>query len=275
MLRISMTMIIAMVMSLPSAIAKEISISGSTSMAQVIDVLAEHYNQDHPNNFIAVQGIGSSAGIAMVNKGVVELGMSSRYLTQNEKHKDLSVLPIAYDGLAIIVNRANPITSLTEQQIYDIYKGKIKNWQQVGGTNTPIVVVTRETSSGSRHRFEQLLGLTKMVNGSTVSDIDPHNLVVNNTSTVKALISHNVNAVGFVSLGAMDKDVKAVKFNGIAPSTKNIENQKYALARPFLLLYRNKSLDPDSKQFISYLKSDKAQALIASRGYIPNDNMVH
>ncbi|GEM75114.1 phosphate ABC transporter substrate-binding protein [Vibrio agarivorans] len=272
MLRVSMTIVIAMVISLSSATAKEINISGSTSMAQIIDVLAEQYNKDHPNNFIAVQGIGSSAGIAMVNKGVVELGMSSRYLTQHEKNKDLSILPIAYDGLAIIVNRANPIANLTEQQIHDIYKGRITNWQKVGGENKPIVVVTRETSSGSRYRFEESLGLTKEVNGSTVSNIDPHSLVVNNTSTVKTLIRHNVKAIGFISLGAMDQEVKALSFNGVAPSTKNIESQQYALARPFLLIYHNDHLDPDSVQFISYLKSAKAQEIIAKRGYIPNYN---
>ena len=85
MLRLSVATLLAMALSLPSAMAKEVNISGSTSVARVMDVLAEEYNKTHPDDYIAVQGIGSSAGITMVNKGVVEIGMSSRYLTESEK----------------------------------------------------------------------------------------------------------------------------------------------------------------------------------------------
>ncbi|MGR5206160.1 MULTISPECIES: phosphate ABC transporter substrate-binding protein [Vibrio] len=272
MLRLSMATLFAMVLSLPSAMAKEVSISGSTSVARVMDVLAEKYNKTHPNDYIAVQGIGSSAGITMVNKGVVELGMSSRYLTESEKGEDLNVFPIAFDGLAVVVNRTNSVDNLSEQQLFDIYKGKVNNWKQVGGTDQPIAVVTREGSSGSRYSFESLLGLTKIVNDRLVSDINPNSLVVNSNSMVKTIVNHNPHAIGFISVGSIDRSVKAIQFEGIAPTPNNIAAHKYKLARPFLILYKVDGLDKVGKNFMRFLKSKEGQKAIADYGYTPVKN---
>ncbi|WP_322804770.1 phosphate ABC transporter substrate-binding protein [Vibrio alfacsensis] len=272
MLRITMASILAMALTLPTAVAKEVNISGSTSVARVMDVLAEEYNKSHPDDYIAVQGIGSSAGIMMVNKGIVELGMSSRYLTESEKGEDLNVFPIAFDGLAVVVNRTNAVTNLTEQQLYDIYKGNVTNWKQVGGDEQPIAVVTREASSGSRYSFESLLGLTTIVNDRLVSDINPNNLVVNSNSMVKTIVNHNPHAIGFISVGSVDRSVKAVQFEGIEPSANNIANHKYKLARPFLILYKIDGLDAAGKDFIKFLKSESGQKAIADYGYTPAKN---
>ncbi|BCN26286.1 phosphate ABC transporter substrate-binding protein [Vibrio alfacsensis] len=272
MLRITMASILAMALTLPTAVAKEVNISGSTSVARVMDVLAEEYNKSHPDDYIAVQGIGSSAGIMMVNKGIVELGMSSRYLTESEKGENLNVFPIAFDGLAVVVNRTNVVTNLTEQQLYDIYKGKVTNWKQVGGDEQPIAVVTREASSGSRYSFESLLGLTTIVNDRLVSDINPNNLVVNSNSMVKTIVNHNPHAIGFISVGSVDRSVKAVQFEGIEPSANNIANHKYKLARPFLILYKVDGLDAAGKDFVKFLKSESGQKAIADYGYTPAKN---
>ncbi|AXT74008.1 phosphate ABC transporter substrate-binding protein [Vibrio sp. dhg] len=269
MLRFTVATLLAMAIALPSAMAKEVNISGSTSVARVMDVLAEKYNKTHPDDYIAVQGIGSSAGITMVNKGVVKIGMSSRYLTESEKGEDLNVIPIAYDGLAIVVNRANSIANLSQQQVFDIYKGKIKNWKEVGGDDQPIAVVTREASSGSRYSFESLMGLTKIVNDRLVSDISPNNLVVNSNSMVKTIVNHNTRAIGFISVGSVDRSVKAIQFEGIEPTSENIANHKYTLARPFLVLYKVDALDQAGKDFMAFLKSEEGQQAVAEYGYTP------
>lgn len=269
MFRFTVATLLAMAISLPSAMAKEVNVSGSTSVARVMDVLAEEYNKTHPDDYIAVQGIGSSAGITMVNKGVVEIGMSSRYLTESEKGEDLNVVPIAYDGLAIVVNVANSVENLTQQQVFDIYKGKIKNWKDVGGADQPIAVVTRESSSGSRYSFESLLGLTKIVNDRLVSDINPNNLVVNSNSMVKTIVNHNTRAIGFISVGSVDRSVKPIQFGGIEPTSENIANHKYTLARPFLILYKVDALDDAGKDFVTFLKSEAGQKTVAEYGYTP------
>lgn len=271
MLRFTVATLLAIAVSLPT-IAKEINISGSTSVARVMDVLAEEYNKTHPDDYVAVQGIGSSAGITMVNKGVAEIGMSSRYLTESEKGEDLNVYPIAYDGLAVVVNRTNSVENLSQQQLFDIYKGKIKNWKEVGGADQPIAVVTREASSGSRYSFESLLGLTKIVNDRLVSDISPNNLVVNSNNMVKTIVNHNTRAIGFISVGSVDRSIKAIQLDGIDPTSTNISNHKYKLARPFLVLYKVDKISDAGKGFIAFLRSEQGQKAIADYGYTPVKN---
>ncbi|EOX4465966.1 phosphate ABC transporter substrate-binding protein [Vibrio alginolyticus] len=271
MLRFTVATLLAIAVSLPT-IAKEINISGSTSVARVMDVLAEEYNKTHPDDYVAVLGIGSSAGITMVNKGVAEIGMSSRYLTESEKGEDLNVYPIAYDGLAVVVNRTNSVENLSQQQLFDIYKGKIKNWKEVGGADQPIAVVTREASSGSRYSFESLLGLTKIVNDRLVSDISPNNLVVNSNSMVKTIVNHNTRAIGFISVGSVDRSIKAIQLDGIDPTSTNISNHKYKLARPFLVLYKVDKISDAGKGFIAFLRSEQGQKAIADYGYTPVKN---
>ncbi|ROV59249.1 phosphate ABC transporter substrate-binding protein [Vibrio ponticus] len=268
MLRVAFAALITLPFWTLSASASEINVSGSTSVARVMDVLAEQYNQSHPETYIAVQGIGSTAGITLVKKGVAELGMSSRYLTESELDESLTVQTIAMDGLAVIVHQSNLVTNITREQLYDVYKGKITNWKQLGGADQEIAVVTREASSGSQYSFESLLGLTKMVNGRMVSDVNPDNLVVNSNSMVKTLVNHNDQAIGFVSVGSVDSSVKAINFEGVEPTNKNIMTSRYELARPFLVLYKTEKLDAQSKDFVDYLDSAQAKQLINEYGYI-------
>jgi len=265
MLHFTLVTLLTIAISFP-AIAKEINISGSTSIAHMMDVLAEEYNKTQSDDYVTVQGIGSSARITMVTKNVSEIGMSSRYLTENEKSEDLSVYPIAYDGLAVVVN---PVNNLSQQQLFDIYKGRRKNWKEVGGVNQPIAVVTRETSSGSRYSFESLLGLTKIVNDRLVSDISPNNLVVNSNSMVKTIVNHNTRAIGFISVGSVDHSIKPIQLDGIEPTSANISNHKYQLVRPFLVLYKVNKISEAGKSFIFYLRSEQGQKMIANYGYTP------
>lgn len=248
-------------------LAKEINVSGSTSVARIMDVLAEKYNSAHPENYIAVQGIGSSAGITLVNKGVVDIGMSSRYLTEREQTEALTVTPIAFDGLAVVVNKSNSIDNVTRQQLFDIYKGDITNWKQLGGSDQKIAVVTREASSGSRYSFESLMGLTKTIKGRMVSDINPDNLVVNSNSMVKTIVNHNKQAIGFISTGSVDSSIKAIQFDGVEANGKNIASGRYQLSRPFLLLYNRGLSTTAAKGFLQYLESNEAKQLIDEYGY--------
>ncbi|WP_428773510.1 phosphate ABC transporter substrate-binding protein [Vibrio sp.] len=249
--------------------AKEVNISGSTSVARLMDVLAEDFNTTHPETYIAVQGVGSSAGITLVKKGVAHLGMSSRYLTEQEQDESVKVVTIAFDGLAVVVNQSNPVQNLSREQLYNIYKGKIDNWKQVGGNDQKIAVVTREASSGTRYSFESLLGLTQVINDRLVSDINPDNLVVNSNSMVKTIVNHNKQAIGFISTGSVDKSIKAIDFEGVHASSKSIASGEYQLSRPFIVVYPDGKLSADGENFLKYLQSERAKALISEYGYIP------
>ncbi|WP_394251624.1 phosphate ABC transporter substrate-binding protein [Vibrio profundi] len=267
MLRVALASLLSFALTAPAALAQETNISGSTSVARVMDVLAEEYNKTHPENYVAVQGIGSTAGITMVNKGVADIGMSSRYLTEREQVENLNVFPIAFDGLAVVVNRSNGVTNVTREQLFNIYQGKVTNWKEIGGVDQPIAVVTREASSGSRYSFESLLGLTKIINDRLVSDINPNNLVVNSNSMVKTIVNHNPHAIGFISVGSVDRSIKAVQFEGVDPTSDNISNGSYELSRPFLLLHKKDELSEESESFIKFVTSVKGQELIDEYGY--------
>lgn len=269
MFRVALATLLSSSLFSATLLADEVNISGSTSVARVMEVLADQYNATHKESFVAVQGVGSSAGITLVKKGVADIGMSSRYLTESELDETLTVTPIAFDGLAVVVNKANPIENITREQLFDIYKGSITNWKQLGGSDQDIAVVTREASSGSRYSFESLMGLTKVINGRLVSDINPNNLVVNSNSMVKTIVNHNKQAIGFVSTGSVDSSIKAIQFEGVEANNKTIANGEYELARPFLVLYNLDKADEESKQFIDYLNSPQAKALIVEYGYAP------
>ncbi|WP_394125898.1 phosphate ABC transporter substrate-binding protein [Vibrio hepatarius] len=269
MVRVALATLLSTSLLVAPALAKEVNVSGSTSVARVMDVLAEHFNSTHSDTYVAVQGIGSTAGITLVKKGVADIGMSSRYLTDSEQDESLSVSPIAFDGLAVVVNQSNTVNNVTREQLFDIYKGKITNWKQLGGADQKIAVVTREASSGSRYSFESLMGLTKIVNGRLVSDINPDNLVVNSNSMVKTIVNHNKQAIGFISTGSVDHSIKAIQFEGVSPSSQTIGSGEYELSRPFLVLYSKEKIDQDSKEFLGFLKSKQAKTLIAEYGYTP------
>ncbi|KQA23137.1 phosphate ABC transporter substrate-binding protein PstS family protein [Vibrio metoecus] len=256
----------------PSAQASEITVSGSTSVARIMDVLAEEYNKTHPDTYVAVQGVGSTAGIALLKKGVADIAMTSRYMTESESQENLNSFMLAFDGMAVVVNQANPITNLSREQLYGIYKGQITNWKQVGGNDQKIAVVTREASSGTRYSFESLMGLTKTLNKREVSDIAPTALVVNSNSMMKTLVNHNTQALGFISIGSVDKSVKALQFEKTEPTADNIAKHSYQLSRPFLILHYSDKADEQTKQFIAFLQSNLAKKLIVEYGYImPSD----
>lgn len=249
--------------------SKTVSISGSTSVTHIMEVLAEQYNNEHKQDFIAVQGTGSSAGISLVVKGISEIGMSSRWLKPQEKNENMNIVPIAYDGIAMVVNKDNPVKNLTKQQILDIYHGEITNWNQVGGPNRRIAIVTREASSGSRYSFEALVGLTKQVNDKMVSDISDNVLVVNSNSMVKTIVNHNSHALGYISLGSIDSSIKALKFEGVDATGKNLQDGDYQFSRPFLLLHQNNKLSSVGQDFLQYVLSPEGQNTIKNSGYVP------
>ena len=228
--------------------AKEtVTVTGSTSVSHVVEVLAETYSQANTETFIAVQGVGSSAGINAVKQDAADIGMSSRYLKVAEINPDVQTVAIAHDGIALVVNKSNPVTNLTKEQVSKIYHGEITNWKQVGGPDLKMAVVSRENASGSRFSFEDFMGLTQQVAGQTVSDINPQVLVVNTNGTVKSLVSRNAHAIGYISLGSVDDSVKALAFEGVKPNLANLESGEYKISRPFLMLYKEKKIADNAK----------------------------
>ncbi len=237
-----------------------IEITGSTSVSPLMETLADAFSDQNPNVVIQVSGTGSGDGITGANTGVAELGMSSRNLRASELGFGLDVLTIAVDAIAVIVHPNNPVNDLSLEQIQGIYTGSITNWSELGGENRRISVVSREPGSGTRGAFEEVIGF--------VDELTPGAIEFDGTGGVKASVAGNVNAVGYISLGSLDQEVKAVSVGAVEPTGANVVNGTYEIARPFLVLYREDNIHHTTKQFLDWIMSAEGQA-IAAKNYVP------
>ncbi len=238
-----------------------IIIAGSTSVQPFAEALSEEYMKLNKDIEIDVQGGGSSAGVKSAQTNTADIGMSSRELTGDEKK--MWYVEIARDGLAVIVNPANPVKNLTLAQARDIYSGKITNWSQLGGKNANIHVITREEGSGTRSAFESLV--MKKV------EINPRSIVQDSNGTVRQLVGDDSAAIGYISLGLVNEKVKALELDGMKATRENVINGSYGLSRPFLFIT---SVPPTGKTklFIDFVLSAEGKKLLNSEGLVTFEN---
>ncbi|MDR2478419.1 MAG: phosphate ABC transporter substrate-binding protein [Treponema sp.] len=231
-----------------------IEVGGSTSVTPLMELLAAGYQNVKSNIKININGTGSGDGIK--NAGTLyQIGMSSRELTAAEQGTGLKETVIAIDGIAVIVNSANPVSSLSIEQIRNIYTGAITDWSQVtgGAKKGKIAVISREEGSGTRGAFEELAGFQgKLLSGANEST---------STGAIKAGIAANGDAIGYISLGSVDNTVKAIAVDGVAASTGNVVNGSYKIARPFIVL-AGSNAHPESTAFINWILSAAGQDIV-------------
>jgi phosphate transport system substrate-binding protein len=235
-----------------------ITVAGSTSVEPFAELLAEEYMSRHPESHIYVQGGGSTAGIEAAMSRTANIGMSSRNLIDDEKN--LLAVTIAKDAIAIIVHPTNPIKNLSLHQIRNVFSGTMKNWKELGGPNHPIDVVTREEGSGTRESFQ------KFVMGK--EDISLGALVQDSNGAVRQVIASDPSAIGYMSLGLVNDQVRAVKISGVEPNLNNVHNGKYTLVRPFLFVFSGEPMG-EAKSFLDFVLSPSAQKLLLKEGLVP------
>jgi len=241
-----------------SASPYTIGIGGSTSVTPLMEALQTEYAKVKPNIRVNISGTGSGDGIT--NAGVnYQIGMSSRDLTPAEQGRGLRAEIIAIDGIAVIVNGGNAVSNLTIEQIRGIYTGEITNWNQVGGSNATIAVVSREEGSGTRGAFEEIIGFQgKLLAGANQ---------LTSTGAILANISQNQGAIGYISLGSVNDTVKALSVGGTAATTANVVKGAYRVARPFIVL-TGSNVHPESKAFVDWILSPVGQAIVSARGFV-------
>ncbi len=236
---------------------RAICVAGSTSVQPFAEKLAEIFMHLHPEMRVDVQGGGSSAGIHAATHGAANLGASSRELLGPEKQ--LIEIPIAYDGIAVIVNPANSLADLQVDQIREIFAGQITNWRDLGLPPQAIDVINREEGSGTREAFEHLVMGKK--------EVSPAAMVQDSNGAVREIVAGDPNAIGYISAGLVDDRVKALTIEGVAPTVENIKNHTYKLRRRFLLVSRE-AVTGSCKNFIDFVLSPQGQQILEKEGLV-------
>lgn len=241
-----------------ASLSGSIQLVGSTSVQPLAEELAQAFMAKNPGIKIFVQGGGSGAGITAAINGATDIGNSSRELKPEELAAGIHETVIAKDGIAIIVNRTNPVNNLTIEQIQKIYTGEYTNWKQVNGPDMEIAVVNREAGSGTRGAFEEIV-LGKALTGKMTNKC----LVQASTGAVQQTVAVTKEAIGYISLGSLDsKTVKAVSVDGIEATVKNINSKKYKVWRPFLMLTKTAPRGV-TKAFLDWILSPEGQKIVA------------
>lgn len=248
-----------------SGLSGTIVITGSTSVDKIVNDMINEFTAANPDVTINYTGTGSSAGIQDTIDGINTLGAASRELKDEETAAGVKSEVFAYDGIALIVNPANEIQDISIEDLAKIYSGEITNWNQVGGKDAPIVVVSREGASGTRSAFEELLKL------EDAGGLTEEAMVVEGNGNVQATVAGNENAVGYVSFSFIDETVKALTVGGAKASAENAKAGSYPLSRPFLLVYTDASMTDLAQAFVDFAKSDDGQSFVEAHGGIRID----
>ena len=234
-----------------------VSTDGSTSMNKVIGALGEAFEADNGIT-VTYNATGSGAGIQAVQEGRCDIGLASRNLKDEEKSKGLEGTVLAYDGIAVIVNPKNPVSDLDVETIAKIYTGEIKNWKEIGGNDTEIVLIGREAGSGTRDGFEDI---------TDTKDKCKYRQELTSTGDVITTVSSNPGAIGYASLASIKDTVKALTVDGVAPSESTIKDGSYVVQRPFVLVTKkDTALSESAQKFFDYITSEVANEIISAAG---------
>jgi phosphate transport system substrate-binding protein len=249
------------------ALAGNIVITGSTTVLPIAQKVAEEYMSQNPDVKISISGGGSGEGIKALIDGTTDIADSSRFIKDTEVKQavDKGRYPvpfgIAYDCIVPIVHPSNTVVNLTVEQLKAIYKGDITNWKGVGGPDRKIVIISRDTSSGTYEVWEG-----KVMNKEKVS---PAALLQASNGAVVQAVSSNQNAMGYIGIGYLDSSVKAVMVNRVKASAETALNGSYPISRA-LYMFTNGWPTGDTLNFINFvLHPQKGQKYVKEEGFVP------
>lgn len=248
------------------AFADELVIKGSTTVLPIAQSAAEKFMEANPDSAITVSGGGSGNGIKAIIDGTTDIANASRFIKSKEIEaavkKGAYPVPfaVAMDALLPVVHPSNCVKNLTTEQLKNIYMGNIKNWSEVGGKDSPIAVVGRDTSSGTYEVWEERVMSKKRVTQRA--------LVVASNGAMVQTVAKNKFAIGYIGLGYLNKNIKALSVEEVAGSTRTVLDGDYPISR-YLYMFTQGWPKGDTLKFINYVLSDDGQKIVAATGYIP------
>ena len=238
-----------------------LTLAGSTSMEKYCEALSESFMAANPGVTVTVEYTGSGAGLESLAAGSVDIGNSSRALTDEEKSGGEVENIVALDGIAVVTDKANTVADVTAEGLAKIYKGEVANWSELGGEDQPIVVIGREAGSGTRDAFEELL---------EVQDNCAYAQELDSTGAVLAKVASTPGAIGYVSLDVVDDTVNALTIDGVEASEEQILEGNYILQRPFVMATKGEISQQNDivKAWFDYVASDEGKEITKKVGLI-------
>ncbi|WP_320171938.1 PstS family phosphate ABC transporter substrate-binding protein [Maridesulfovibrio sp.] len=253
-----------------SAFAGTIQVKGSTTVLPLMQKAAEAFMKANPNVSISISGGGSSNGAKALIDGTTDIAMMSRDMKSAEAQKatDNGRAPVqfvvALDCIVPVINPANPVNALTKDQLLGIYTGRITNWKEVGGEDSKIVVISRDTSSGTYDCWKHII----MKKDGKSNRVFPGALLQASNGAVAQAVAKNKKSIGYVGLAYLNKELKGVSVNGISASVATAKDGSYPISRG-LNLYTPGKPSGEVKALIDFMMSPAGQKLAADTGFIP------
>ena len=259
---------LAVAFALANAKAERLVIKGSDTLgAKLVPQLAESFKAQHSGTTFDIAAEGSTTGIAAIIDGTAEIGMSSRRAKSSEvgaataKGKNMKPTIVAYDGIAVIVNSANPVKILTKKQVEQIFAGDVTDWSAVGGSGGKISIYTRNTSSGTYSEFKELAMKKR--------DYAKSSQKMAGNEQIAAEVGKNPSGVGYVGMAyTKASGVKVVSIDGATPSVKSVQDHSYPYWRP-TFYYTNGEPGGLAKQFVDFTLSSAGQNIVSQVGFVP------
>jgi phosphate transport system substrate-binding protein len=251
--------------------AGTMAIKGSNTVFPVSQLWIEELKEMYPDIEITLEGAGSTTGVTALFNGTADIGNTSRWLKDKEiqkmhdEGKYFIPFVVAYDGIAIVVNKENKMDNITVEQLKGIYTGKINRWSQLNPNlpNQPIIFYSRNTASGTYETFEG-----KILDGERM---DPRARMVESTQLEIDSIAQNPYAIAYTGYGYVNDKVKVLKLEGVMPSIETILTSEYYLSRPLFMWVDATDGFPetgDVKKYITFGMSKRGQELVEQAGYV-------
>ena len=257
---------------------KTIKDIGSDTIVNLALAWAQAYGAEHPEVNISVTGGGSGTGLAALINGTADLANASRAITPEElaTAKANGITPVQHvvsrDAIAVIENPANPVGQLTLPQLSDLYTGQLTNWRQVGGQDRPVVLLSRESNSGTHVYFLQ--NVIRLGQSKSKLLFSPDTLLLPSSEGISAEFRQNPNAIGYDGLGYVTPDMKTVAVAAgdgkpfVLPTIQTVNDKSYPIARDLYIYSAGEPTGP-IKDYLDWIAGPEGQKIVAQLGFVP------
>ncbi len=257
------------------ACAGVITSAGSTTVQPAMKACAKAYKKTHPNIQFIIAGGGSGKGVKTIGRGKVDIGRASRAIKAKElaKYPDMKTFKIGTDGVALVVNKANPLASISSDQVEKLFTGAIGNWKELGGDDAAVHLISLGAEHGTYELFSKRFHLEGVEQDGNLIFGQGHAWIAFSQDIALNKLAHDSHAITFASVGiasdyAKNSDVKVLPLDGVEPTAAHVADGEYRLSRPLLVMTKGEP-QGEIKDFIDYMQAAECQAIVKKLGYIP------